>query len=449
MTAGAAVKIPAQRSAPAYRARLDLLAPLPRLSARMLRVLVEGDVDQRYNTWSLQRGGSDSEHGHAVTYALVCWAVRVGADYPAFRDLLMEHPGHGADHVRRFLGRKGWARTDQYLRRLWWARQQQIAGSDGIASRQDAHADLAALRSKVETAAWRGTAGKTDLKNLIFRLGICDVVGGREHTLSERHLAEGIGCSQKAARRSNSRLKTAGLLWQVDHGSTTEGASWYLLTGTDSHNDPTPQVPKAGGDLSEVTVRNTRSADLDSRAAAQVMAADAFAHLGLGGSGLAVLAALAADDGQTVADLQGSASVSQATAYRRVAQLTEMGLVIREGELYRLTEQALDGIGEESGDCTDPVIGWEDTAQRLGTAGTGERRRARHEAQRRRRDEQIAAAQEKRRTATREVHPALVPTEFVAADGQLIDPETGEVIDGWSVDTEGRWISHDDMDMAA
>lgn len=81
---------------------------------------------------------------------------------------------------------------------------------------------------------------------------------------------------------------------------------------------------------------------------------DAFAHHGLGGSGLAVLAALAERGGQSLTELRASASISRPTAYRQFGKLKSLGLIHHGGELYHHSP----------------------------TAGAGEQRRPHHEAQR-------------------------------------------------------------------
>jgi DNA-binding IclR family transcriptional regulator len=94
------------------------------------------------------------------------------------------------------------------------------------------------------------------------------------------------------------------------------------------------------------------------------MPEDAFTHFGLGGSGLAVVAALAENTDQTIEQLQGTVSVSRPTAYRAVVKLLALGLIVKEGETYRLSEQALDGIGAQTEECSEPVQTW-------GEAGPG------------------------------------------------------------------------------
>ncbi|MEU5218519.1 helix-turn-helix domain-containing protein [Streptomyces sp. NPDC020807] len=184
-------------------------------------------------------------------------------------------------------------------------------------------------------------------------------------------------------------------------------------------------------------------ADIDSRAAARVMPEDAFAHFGLGGSGLAVVAALAENPNQTIEQLQGTASISRPTAYRAVGKLTGLGLVVKDGETYCLSEQAMDGIGERTGECADPVQTWEDAAERLGTLGCNERRRRRHAAQREHWMKVQARRAENRRAAAPPRHLHAVDMDLVREDGLVVDPVSGKVIDGLHVADDGGWIWHE------
>jgi hypothetical protein len=83
-------------------------------------------------------------------------------------------------------------------------------------------------------------------------------------------------------------------------------------------------------------------ADIDSRTAGQLMHLDAFAHHGLGSSGPAVLAALSERDGQSLTELQASASISRSTAYRQLGKLKTFGDPTT-GEVIESLYVALDG----------------------------------------------------------------------------------------------------------
>ncbi|MFD4241889.1 helix-turn-helix domain-containing protein [Streptomyces sp. NPDC058525] len=415
----------------------------------MHKLLVHGDQDSAYSPNNRQRGGKNtasSDHAWAMTRALAADAVRVGWDRASFVQVLVDGPYKAGHHARSIQHRRGYDRAAEWVRRAWEGAREHVQSTDRICSRQSFHAALAAFRGRVERTPWKGIAGKTDLRNLIARMEICTRSGGWDHTVSERELAERMGCSRTTARNSNQRLLDARLLRQLDHGSATEGARWMLIShvAASSHAWTTPQGPKAGGVMSGPTViPEATAADINSHAAAKLMHLDAFAHYGLGGSGLAVIAALAEKEGQTVQDLQGTASVSRPTAYRQLNKLTELGLVLREGEVYTLSPDAIEGIGTPSPVAPGPVGSWAEVAARLGTAGTSERRRQGHEVQRMSWAREQQRLAELRRTSRRgHPHPAEAQPEYLRADGVVVDPSTGEVMDGLYVASDGRWVLH-------
>lgn len=196
------------------------------------------------------------------------------------------------------------------------------------------------------------------------------------------------------------------------------------LVQTTSPAWTTPQGPKAGGVMSGPTaIPAPAEADIDSRAAARLMHLDAFAHRGLGGSGLAILAALAEKGVQTVQELQGTASISRPTAYRQLRRLADFGLVAREGEVYTLSPAALDGVGAPSSTARTPVGSWAEAAGRLGTAGVAERRRLRHELERLSWARQQESLAERRPVFKPEPgHPGEAQLEHVRDDWALIEP---------------------------
>lgn len=436
----AAVPLPQQRT--------GLLAALPPLSTRMHKLLVLGDQDAAYATGNLQRGGKNtaaSDHAWAMTRAVAADAVRVGWSRSTFLQVMLDGPYKAGQHARTLQHRRGYDKAAAWLQRAWDGARQFVQSTDPITTRQDFHAALAAFRSRIERTPWKGIANKTDLRNLIARMDICAMAGSWDHTVSERDLAERMGCSRTTAHNSSQRLLDTKYLRQLDHGSPTDGARWMLISP--SHPARlTPGPPPKGrrlGAMSGPAVRQRdTSADIDSRSAGRLMHLDPFAHHGLGGSGLAVLAALAERDGQSLTEIQGSASISRPTAYRQLGILKTHGLIHHEGELYSLSPAALEGIGTQTPDCDDPAGGWHEVAERLGTAGTGERRRRHHEAQRIHwRHEQIRLADRRRAGQQAPLpHPAVAQVQHIRADGCVIDATTGEVVAGLYVAADGRWI---------
>ncbi|MCX4681596.1 helix-turn-helix domain-containing protein [Streptomyces sp. NBC_01433] len=419
----------------------------------MQKLLVLGDQDDAYTMGNLQRGGKNtaaSDHAWAMTRALAADAARVGWSRAAFLQVMLDGPYKAGQHARTLHHRRGYDKAAAWLQRAWDGAQQYIRSIDPISTRQDFHAALAAFRSRIECTPWKGVAGKTDLRNLIARMEICSQAGSWDHTVSERDLAERMGCSRTTAHNSNQRLLQAKMLRQLDNGSPTDGARWMLISrlpSSTSHHWSTPKGPEAGGAMSGPGVRQQDTgADLDSRTAGRLMHLDAFAHHGLGGSGLAILAALAERDGQSLTELRASASISRPTAYRQLGKLKELGLIHHDGELYQLSPTALEGIGTPTQHCSHPVNSWTETAERLGTAGAEERRCRHHEAQRVHwRREQVRLAE--RRKASQQSplpHPAVAQPQYLRADGRVIDPTTGEVIAGLCIASDGQWIWDDE-----
>ncbi|MEU9416051.1 helix-turn-helix domain-containing protein [Streptomyces sp. NPDC048272] len=415
----------------------------------MYKLLVNGDQDSAYSPNNRQRGGKNtasSDHAWAITRALAADAVRVGWDRASFVQVLVDGPYKAGHHARTIQHRRGYDRAAEWVRRAWDGAREYVRSTDRVCSRQSFHAALAVFRGRVERTTWRGVAGKNDLRNIIARMEICTRSGGWDHTVSERELAERMGCSRTTARNSNQRLLDARLLRQLDKGSPTEGARWMLISPvhSSSHLWTTPQGPKAGGVMSGSTViHDSSEADISSLAAARLMHLDAFAHYALGGSGLAVIAALAEREGQTVQELQSTASISRPTAYRQLRRLLTMGLVLRDGEVYLLSPRAVEGVGGHSALSPVPVGSWEEVAARLGTCGTADRRRQCHEAQRLR-WAHYQQRQKERRRASRcvDVHSPEAQAEHLRADGVAINPMTDEIVDGLYVASDGRWILH-------
>ncbi|WP_440581093.1 helix-turn-helix domain-containing protein [Streptomyces sp. PT19] len=415
----------------------------------MHKLLVLGDQEAAYATGNLQRGGKNtaaSDHAWAITRAVAADAVRAGWNRASFVQVMLDGPYMAGQHARALQHRRGYDKAATWLQRAWDGARQYVHTTDPLTTRQDFYAALAAFRARIECTPWKGIAGKTDLRNLIARMDICSRAGSWDHTVSERDLAERMGCSRTTAHSSNQRLLAAKMLRQLDNGSPTEGTRWMLISrlpSTTSHHWSTPKGPKAGGAMSGPEVRQPHTgADIDSRTAGQLMHLDAFAHHGLGSSGLAVLAALAERDGQSLTELQASASVSRPTAYRQLGRLKGLGLIRHEGELYHLSPTALEGVGTATDDCADPVANWTEAAERLGTAGTAEGRHRHHEEQRVHwRHKQIRLAERRRSThKTPLPHPAVALPQYVRADGCAIDSITGEVIAGLYVARDGHWI---------
>ncbi|MDX3369608.1 hypothetical protein PV387_26880 [Streptomyces sp. ME02-6987-2C] len=82
---------------------------------------------------------------------------------------------------------------------------------------------IARVRAAMEAVVWPGPGGGTDLKNLTARLQLAEQVGGLEHEVSVRQLAELMGCARSTVEEaSNARLRAARWLVLVAVGTGTQ-----------------------------------------------------------------------------------------------------------------------------------------------------------------------------------------------------------------------------------
>ena len=454
------------------------LRNLPRPAADLILL---GDLGGRYATGAYSRlgGGSvrprerrqaESEHGHRITAAIACHVARAGGTVDQLARLLL-HPEHeGGRHAQVIALRSGHARALGYVERVWASALSLVESTADVASRGEAHEDLARLRERIETTPWRGERGRTALRVLRAHLNFAQVAGGRLHFASERQAAEEAGISRQTLRQAYELvLKPGGWLRRLRVGYGTQGSTWYLADGPADlqrapvSRDQSSQCPP-DGELGEWSTPETDTgADVDSRIIGLLMGHDAFAHNALGSSALMVIGALHARPGQTPGELTVSASLSRATAYRTIARLEGHGLVQRSGAGWALTAQVLGGIGNglpEAVAAPAPapaakdeyaVSGWDLLATAYGTEGVAAARRALHAAERAAYRAALAALDERRSPALTVVVdgravlvPAVradeIPTGWHGPDGSVLDPVTGRAVSGWQVANDGRLI---------
>lgn len=430
-----------------------MLAALPALSDRMTNMLLLGDTEGRYAPWNRQRGGtgtSTSNHAWAMTNGVATAAGARGWKFEQFSTVLLDTTAEAGRHARQIAHRGGRDKAVAWLRRAWDSAAEYTAAHPRLDGRQPAHAALEGLRAVIETLRWSGPAATTDLRNLAVRLDLSQRSGGFDHEVSLMHLAELMGVSRNTARRSNQRLVQAGWLKRIKDATEDMPTGWRLAKGRIHNGPPTQSHQRGGVNRGGSIVNNPSSqadsgADLHTRTVVRLTALDAFAHRGLGGSALKVVAALVIRQGQTAAELTRSASVSQPTVSRTTRRLAALGLAVRVGEVWELAPEALDGIGSHQGNepAEKPAAGWVDVAERLGTAGTGERRRAAHDQRRTAWAEFRRIREESRRPAGAEPHPRRGRPELVNAEGLAVDRSTGEVIEGVFLAVDGDWIVPD------
>lgn len=397
------------------------LANFPALSPHMTALLVEGDVEGHYNA----RGHHNSkqavsDHGHAATAALAASAARHNWTFPAFRAALLDTNASGGSHAREFEHRRGHDAALGYLQRVWERAEKLVDRTPRITSRQDAHFDLYGLRERIARCDWRGRGTATALRLLMAHWHTASRFGGRRYTLSYREMAEAAGCTLTTAFKAMRRYLQPWLRL-ISPGSGEEGSTWELLDGGTLRADT--------DDLMDVSVIE------------RLMGLDAFAHRALGASSLKILAALAARDGMTAAEVAAAAQVSPATAYRHLRRLAEYELIMKDTEVWVLAGAAQEALLET-------WAGWDAVAAQEGTSGTASRRRRFHAEQRTAWQTVVLPRLRSRRMP--DVTPVRgdeIPPDWVTEAGCLVDPDTGEILHEFTVGSDGRLlVLHDEID---
>jgi len=448
------------------------LAKLPRTAADLVLL---GDLTGRYAAGSysrLDRQGhvvlrefrtGVAEHGHRITAAIACHVARLGGSVSQLTELLL-HPDHeGGRHTQHIALRSGQARALAYIERVWRNAGATVTSTVRVASRQDVHEDLAALRDRIEVTPWRGERGRTALRVLRAHLNFAEAAGGRLHAASERQAAEEAGISRQTLRHAyDTVLKPEGWLRRLKVGRGAEGSSWYLDNGLNGTADgwtsrtQTTQFPPSSA-LEEWTTPETGlTADVDSTVIAHLMAHDAFAHRALGSSALMIIGALHVRPAQTAGELVITSSVSRATVYRSLDRLASHGLVHHIGETWTLAPQALEGFGNSHPEAvTAPHLvlsrGWDTVAADHGTAGLAIRRRTLHAAERTayraaldrlagHRSSALVIVRDSRQVLVPAPRPDEIPSTVQARNGGVLDPVTGQPAPDWRIATDGHLI---------
>lgn len=298
-------------------------------------------------------------------------------------------------------GRRG--DLDRWFERYWaraaarWADRAWDVGD-----RHEATMRAVELAEHVDCMKWKGIAGNVDRAVYLFVLTVAARAGRLGPLgLSVREVAEGVGIDRRTAGRSLARLVERGLLWPIAAGRGRYAATYQVDGGRKC-----PTVPSQAADVGapqsppEGHAGGGRNCPTPSHPPVGMgpdwgtyVPSDAWRWRGLG-LAKARTWGLLSDDGISTSALAGLLGVDPRTARRHVAALAEHGLAAR-----------LDGAWVRGPADPDAV------AEEIGTAGTLERQRQRHQLERRLREEaRIAHA------ATHGGAPFAV------------DPETGEVI---------------------
>jgi DNA-binding transcriptional ArsR family regulator len=401
------------------------------LSARMRRLLLEGDVTGRYG------GTTDSDAGYRLTMALAVGCSQPGLAWtPAdFFQALLYTPTVGGAWARQLRERKGTDYAEAKLASMLDKARRLVAEAPVITCRQDVLEAIEVVRQVVEEREWPGAGGAgSDLKNLIARLTLCERAGGLEHAASVRQLAEAMGCARATVEASNRRLIDGGWLVLLKSGSgKLHGSMWRLKIP-----DPGAAGPDGAGETGGAQVGRSPAAGYrgagtvpavhttDTRAIGSLMHHDAFHHHGHGLSGARILACLDPLDGLDVRALREATGLHRSTVTRRLRRLVDDGLACELDGYYYLAS-ALAGPVRLHPD--EDLL--DDSAHQRGTSGRSHARRERHQAER---------AHYRHWLAERTLHQrrrrlALVP------DG-VVDQATGEILDerwrGWDLSDTRR-----------
>ncbi|NUP19853.1 MAG: winged helix-turn-helix domain-containing protein [Streptomyces sp.] len=413
------------------------------ISARALRLLLEGDTEGRYE------GRDDADSGYRLTMALAVACSQPGRQWtPAdFHQALIYTPTRGGSWARGLRERKGAEYAEHKLTAML-AKAAAFTGATGtVTGRQDAVERVGEVRQAVEALAWPARGGKAvDQKNLAARLRMCESAGGLDHFSAVRALAEQMGCARSTTEASNARLVRDGWLVLLEPGTGREKPSrWRLAVPAHvrdllSRANPGQALPPQAPQLATVpethtTAHTTRTplsapltgdegAGVDTVALASVMAHDACHHWAHGTSGARILACLDATEGASTAQLVAATSLHRTTVTRRLQRLTADGLVHEREGLYYLAPKLSGHVRLQPDEALLAAA-----ADRRATTGRGARRRERHA-----RERALFERHLEERARLRAAGPR--PRLRLIPEG-VLDPHTGELLDerwhGWDL----------------
>lgn len=389
------------------------------LSAASARLLLEGDVDRRY------QGRNDGDEGYRLTMALAAGASQPGREWmPAdFYRALLYSPTPGGEWARRLMRRKGAEFAEGKLAWMLTKARAWVRQDPPITCRHSAWEAVERVRRAVERGAWlsRG-GGEADLKNLSVRLELCERGGGLDHELSARRQAELMGCALRTAVLSNRRLRKAGwLVLERSGAGSEEGSKWLLaIPNRDGLDDAgvthPPATVGAGGAGPRVSAAHT-----DTRGLARLAGHDAFHRYGHGTNGARLLTLLEEEEGRSKKALQAGTGLHRTTVGRRLRALVDDGLVQELDGLFYLVP----ALAGPAGVMPDQEV-LQQVAEARGTGGAGQRRRKRHIRERL----NYRRWRAERRARRVDAVLRLVPAGAVNMEtGEITDPEW----EGWDV----------------
>lgn len=294
----------------------------------MSELLTLGDVTGRYQ--------SRSEAAMAI--ALAAGNARWGID--DLRAALLDERNEGGAWLR-VRKRNGAPRLDIELRleRLWRKAQQRIRERPRVADRHSVHGEIADIRltMQAEPRHFAGAAGVTDHAVLSALLDVAGECLTLTPSASTRQLAERAGLSHQTVARSLRRLTTDSRYLRQEAPSAGVLAARYRLLR-----------PEVDAEASIVRWESHRDHD-------------AFAYRGLGRVAARLFDLI---DGSTETELVELSGLHPRTVRRHLRRMAAVGVIRRAG-----------GRWSHAGDL-------DAAADTLHTTGTGQARKARHQAER-------------------------------------------------------------------
>jgi len=327
------------------------------VAAAILATMPSGDPGKiGRGTWALLRGeGCDRYPSRSeAEAAIMAGLVNAGLSFGAILGLFRDWPAAGKF---RELHSANPSRAIGYVRRTWENAQTWTAAHPSPGRRKAFYAVLG-----IQARPWPGRTGRTDHVCAVAHAMTAYECGKPEYHLSERDLAERAGIGRDTAHKANRRLLDTGLITRVRQ---TDGARYATLWRLQTDKlIPYPHSPVCEGMVEVCQFGDSLPPS----------AHDAFRFRGLGKTA-AELLALLRERPMTATELSERSGRNVRTVYRNLAR---MGRIVDPitAEVFRLVEPG-DGDTWKALDADLDAI-----ARTIGTAGAGERQKAKHERER-------------------------------------------------------------------
>lgn len=259
------------------------------------------------------------------------------------------------------------------LRRLIAKADRWISERPPIGDRADAIDALAGILAAADAQPWPGRSGSTDRTVLEGYVRLAIRAGGPRFRASLRQVAEATNMHRTLVEQANKRLRNGGWLTRAERGAGQTGTTWLVHVGARAIGTVPPRQRR----MTTVPLSLVNLAKHD-----------AFTAHGLGATAARLFALLvSADEPISVADLALSTGLHASTVRRALSdRLESAGLADRVEGLWSPTERDPERLAAKL----------DRLAQFMGTSGTGEERKARHEEERASYADAVAAKSRRR-----------------------------------------------------